>query len=475
MTSSSVDVHGKTYNRILLVIVVMIGSFATVLNQTFLATALPTFMRVFDVSTATVQWLSTGFLLVNGIMIPISAWLADNVPTKRLYLITMLIFFCGTLIAFQAHSFAALLVGRLIQAVGVGVVLPLLQIMMLKIFPANQRGQAMGLAGIVVGLAPAVSPTLAGYILDHGSWRILFGMLLPIIAFVLFGALFFMKDVLPGKPSQLDLWSTITSTLGFGSLLYGFSTAGNDGWGDAKVLIALAVGLVFIALFIHRQLTMERPFLDLRVFLNMGTHLGLTKTTNNNRQTIRPTSTSQGVQLLVYQPLGTTNNERVYVYYGDQKSPLPDKRGLAKTTRVASSVTTTNAKHATLTLTTTKYTYQNQLAKVLFAIPGTKLATTQQVAHFTVPKSWLVLSSKQATRLKQAAANPTNQATLKTQATAYVTAHVQSDLKELAAKAQAGDQAAQAQLANQTQLTQSLAAKYQRAFTRQALLKLSSH
>ena len=79
MTSSSVDVHGKAYNRILLVIVVMIGSFATVLNQTFLATALPTFMRVFDVSTATVQWLSTGFLLVNGIMIPISAWLADNV------------------------------------------------------------------------------------------------------------------------------------------------------------------------------------------------------------------------------------------------------------------------------------------------------------------------------------------------------------------------------------------------------------
>lgn len=146
----------------------------------------------------------------------------------------------------------------------------------------------------------------------------------------------------------------------------------------------------------------------LLLVLNMGTHLGLTKTTNNNRQTIRSTSTSQGVQLLVYQPLGTTNNERVYVYNGDQKSPLPGKRGLAKTTRVASSVTTTNAKHATLTLTTTKYTYQNQLAKVLFAIPGTKLATTQQVAHFTVPKSWLVLSSKQATRLKQAAANPTN-------------------------------------------------------------------
>lgn len=220
------------------------------------------------------------------------------------------------------------------------------------------------------------------------------------------------------------------------------------------LLIVLFGGSFFFFANLHPHRTgaiTSALFFSLSIFLlvlNMGTHLGLTK---------------------------TTNNERVYVYNGDQKSPLPGKRGLAKTTRVASSVTTTNAKHATLTLTTTKYTYQNQLAKVLFAIPGTKLATTQQVAHFTVPKSWLVLSSKQATRLKQAAASPTNQATLKTQATAYVTAHVQSDLKALAAKAQAGDQAAQAQLANQTQLTQSLAAKYQRAFTRQALLKLSSH
>ncbi|WP_261621628.1 DUF4811 domain-containing protein [Limosilactobacillus fermentum] len=220
------------------------------------------------------------------------------------------------------------------------------------------------------------------------------------------------------------------------------------------LLIVLFGGSFFFFANLHPHRTgaiTSALFFGLSIFLlvlNMGTHLGLTK---------------------------TTNNERVYVYNGDQKSPLPGKRGLAKTTRVAGSVTTTNAKHATLTLTTTKYTYQNQLAKVLFAIPGTKLATTQQVAHFTVPKSWLVLSSKQATRLKQAAANPTNQATLKTQATAYVTAHVQSDLKALAAKAQAGDQAAQAQLANQTQLTQSLAAKYQRAFTHQALLKLSSH
>lgn len=179
------------------------------------------------------------------------------------------------------------------------------------------------------------------------------------------------------------------------------------------LLIVLFGGSFFFFANLHPHRTgaiTSALFFGLSIFLlvlNMGTHLGLTK---------------------------TTNNERVYVYNGDQKSPPPGKRGLAKTTRVASSVTTTNAKHATLTLTTTKYTYQNQLAKVLFAIPGTKLATTQQVAHFTVPKSWLVLSSKQATRLKQAAANPTNQATLKTQATAYVTAHVQSDLKALVTK-----------------------------------------
>lgn len=262
----NVDIHGKTYRPVLLVIVLLIGTFCTVLNQTILATAFPTLMKYFDISTSTVQWLSTGFLLVNGIMIPISAWLTTRIPSKKLYISAMLFFLVGTFIAFKADTFSALLTGRLVQAVGVGIAMPLLQTMMLSIFPMEKRGASMGLAGLVVGLAPAIGPTLSGYIIDHYRWQTLFGMILPIVIVVIIASFFFMRDVIPTKKTSVDVLSVILSTLGFGGLLYGFSSVGDNGWLDTTVLASLIIGIVFVALFSYRQLHMETPFLDLRVF-----------------------------------------------------------------------------------------------------------------------------------------------------------------------------------------------------------------
>lgn len=155
----AVDIHGKKYNRGLLVAVLLIGTFCTMLNQTLLATAFPTLMKEFNISASTVQWLTTGFLLVNGIMIPISAWLINSFSSKKLYLSAMGTFLIGTSICFIAQNFPVLLAGRLIQAVGVGLSMPLLQNIMLTIFPPEKRGSAMGMAGIVIGLAPALGPT----------------------------------------------------------------------------------------------------------------------------------------------------------------------------------------------------------------------------------------------------------------------------------------------------------------------------
>lgn len=140
----AVDIYGKKYNRSLLVAVLLIGTFCTVLNQTLLATAFPTLMKEFNISASTVQWLTTGFLLVNGIMIPISAWLINSFSSKKLYLSAMGTFLIGTIICFIAQNFPVLLAGRLIQAVGVGLSKPLLQNIMLTIFPPEKRGSAMG-------------------------------------------------------------------------------------------------------------------------------------------------------------------------------------------------------------------------------------------------------------------------------------------------------------------------------------------
>lgn len=262
----AIDTNGNAYNRGLLVILLLVGSFCTVLNQTILATAFPTLMKAFDVSTSTVQWLTTGFLLVNGIMIPVSAWLINTISSKWLYIGAMSIFLAGTLLCWTALSFPMLLAGRLIQAVGVGVSMPLLQTMMLTIFPANKRGTAMGLAGIVIGLAPAIGPTLSGWVIDNGSWRDLFGMIIPIVAVVIIASFWIMRSVLDTRKSPLDLLSVVLSTAGFGSMLYGFSSVGDDGWGSTIVLSTLIIGAILVALFIWRQLTMDDPFLNFRVY-----------------------------------------------------------------------------------------------------------------------------------------------------------------------------------------------------------------
>lgn len=263
---TAVDIYGKKYNRSLLVAVLLIGTFCTVLNQTLLATAFPTLMKEFDISASTVQWLTTGFLLVNGIMIPISAWLINSFSSKKLYISAMTTFLIGTIICFIAQNFPVLLAGRLIQAVGVGLSMPLLQNIMLAIFPPEKRGSAMGMAGIVIGLAPALGPTLSGWIIDHYSWRDLFGMVIPIVILVLVLALFFMKSVIELTHPKIDAISAILSTIGFGSLLYGFSSVGDKGWLSKEVLGFLIIGIIFIFLFSKRQLNIEHPFLELRVF-----------------------------------------------------------------------------------------------------------------------------------------------------------------------------------------------------------------
>lgn len=256
----------QSYNKVMLVLVLLIGTFCTVLNQTILSTAFPTLMKAFDISTSTVQWLTTGFLMVNGVMIPVSAWLSTRFNTKWLYIVAMSIFEIGTILAWCAPSYAVLLIGRLIQAMGVGVSMPLLQNVMLSVFPANKRGIAMGMAGIVIGVAPAIGPTLSGYIIDNWQWRDLFGMIIPIVAIVIVLAFFFMKPVLKTAESKLDWISLFLSTFGFGSLLYGFSSVGDNGWNSGLVLGSLSLGIIIITLFAWRQLTLEKPFLDLRVF-----------------------------------------------------------------------------------------------------------------------------------------------------------------------------------------------------------------
>ncbi|MBC1984283.1 DHA2 family efflux MFS transporter permease subunit [Listeria booriae] len=261
-----VDIHGKPYNRMLLMTVMLVGAFVAILNQTILSTALPHIMKDLDITASTGQWLTTAFLLMNGIMIPITAMLIGKINSKTLFLTAMIVFTVGTAISAFSDSFTWLLIGRIVQAAGAGILMPLMQTIFLLIFPPDRRGAAMGMVGLVIAFAPAIGPTLSGWIVDSYDWHMLFIILLPIAVIDIIFALFAMRKVVELTNPKIDILSIALSTIGFGALLYGFSSAGTDGWTDGLVLTMFAVGVVGLILFIWRQLKMEKPMLELRVF-----------------------------------------------------------------------------------------------------------------------------------------------------------------------------------------------------------------
>lgn len=260
------DANGRPYHRTWLVLTLLVGTFSTFITQTLLTTAFPTLMAYFHISANAVQWLTTGFMLIMGIMIPVSAWMLTRINSKILYLAAMIIFGLGTLLAYFSVNFQMLLVARMIQAMGVGISAPVFQTIMSSVYPPEKRGAAMGTAGIVIGLAPAIGPTLSGWIIDNHSWRALFLFIMPINLAVIVISLFTLRKVLPTSKQPIDWWSVLISTIGFGSMLYGFSSVGESGWGDPVVLVTLIIGIIFIILFVWRQLHMDQPLLELRVF-----------------------------------------------------------------------------------------------------------------------------------------------------------------------------------------------------------------
>lgn len=263
-------VYGKGISRNKILVAMMFGMFIAILNQTLLNVALPVINNEFSISASTGQWLMTGFMLVNGILIPISAFLISKYSYRRLFLIAMTLFTIGSIICALSFNFPMMMTGRVIQAVGAGVLMPLGSNVFMTIFPLEKRGAAMGTLGIAFILAPAIGPTLSGWIVQNYHWNIMFYGMFAIGLVAIFISFFWFRIYQKTSNPKPDVQGIIFSTLGFGLLLYGFSEAGNDGWTSLTVSLSLIIGVIFTALFVIREVRMKNPMLDMSALKYSG-------------------------------------------------------------------------------------------------------------------------------------------------------------------------------------------------------------
>jgi len=252
-----------------IIFTLLIACFVVILNETIMNVALPKLMVDLHLNASTVQWLATAFMLTMAVVIPTTGFLLQRLSTRTVFLAAMGLFSFGTLIAGSAPGFPVLLVGRVVQASGTAIMLPLLITTVLALVPAERRGAVMGTISIVISVAPAIGPTLSGLILEVLPWRFLFLCVLPIALLVLAYGFWRLVNIAETSKTTLDIPSVLLSALGFGGLVYGFSSAGDGGWGSSKVLATLMIGGLSLLIFILRQLALQRkdaPLLDLRAF-----------------------------------------------------------------------------------------------------------------------------------------------------------------------------------------------------------------
>jgi DHA2 family lincomycin resistance protein-like MFS transporter len=253
-----------------LAIGLLVGSaFVMILNETIMSVALPALIVDLRITVGTAQWLTSGFLLTMAVVIPITGFLLQRFRPRQIYIASMTSFSLGTLIAALAPGFGMLMTGRIVQAFGTAVMIPLLMTTVLRLVPQERRGAMMGTITVVIAVAPAIGPTISGVVLTALGWRWMFWIVLPIALIALAAGVRWLRVAAETRRIPLDVLSVILSALAFGGLVFGLSGVGEAARGEALVdpWIPTAVGVVAMVVFVLRQLRLQsegRALLDLR-------------------------------------------------------------------------------------------------------------------------------------------------------------------------------------------------------------------
>lgn len=267
--NSNSSTAGSSY-KWLVALVIVFGLFASIMDATIVNIAIPSLQSVFGGSLSSVQWVLTGYTLVQGIATPLTPFLANRLGAKRLYLIGLATFTTFSALCGLAWSLPALIFFRLLQGLGGACLMPISIVLLYSVFPPQERGMAMGIMGVPLLFAPALGPTMGGYLITYASWQLIFYINVPIGIIGLILGMLLLREVPREARMRFDLAGFLLVAVGLGTVLYGFSQVSTDGWSSTTVLGCLGVGLVALLLFVLVELERidegRQPLLNLRIF-----------------------------------------------------------------------------------------------------------------------------------------------------------------------------------------------------------------
>lgn len=276
---SATSASGVSPEQSRVIWLLLVAAFVAILNETTMGVAIPALIEDLGITAVAAQWLTTAFMLTMAVIIPISGFLLRRFSTRQMFIAAMSLFSTGTLVAFLSVGFPMLLAARVIQASGTAIMMPLLMTTLMTVVPPHLRGRMMGRVSIVISLAPAIGPTVSGFVVDTIGWHWNFGLVLPIALVSLAIGATWIRNISETEHNRIDILSVVLSAIGFGGIVFGLSQLGGGGHGEADaasepssplvLIVALVGGAIALVLFGWRQLRLQRTddaLLDLRVF-----------------------------------------------------------------------------------------------------------------------------------------------------------------------------------------------------------------
>lgn len=282
--------HGgitREQNRVIWLL--LVAAFVAILNETTMGIAIPDVMKDLGITAVQAQWLTTAFMLTMAVVIPVTGFLLRRFTTRQMFVAAMSLFSLGTLVAFFSPGFEVLIAARVVQASGTAIMMPLLMTTVMTVVPPHQRGRMMGRMSVVISLAPAIGPTVSGFIVETIGWHWNFGIVLPIALIALAAGARWIHNLGETEQVRIDVTSVILSAFGFGGLVFGLSQIGGGHGGEGAeaagttpvaLIVSLSVGVVGLLAFGWRQLRLQRSdsaLLDLRVFRSLNFSLSVTQ------------------------------------------------------------------------------------------------------------------------------------------------------------------------------------------------------